>query len=53
MINLLLNILTYQNNDNNCDLFFFKMCYRVYYHIVEFQLKTPPMHGEMKNIKLF
>ena len=24
------------------------MCYDVYYHLVNFQLKTPPMHGEMK-----
>ena len=24
------------------------MCYDVYYHILEFQLKTPPMHGEIK-----
>ena len=22
--------------------------YDVYYHLVKFQLKTPPMHGEMK-----
>ena len=36
MINLLLNIQTYQNNNKN-------------YAIIEkFQLKTPPMHGEMK-----
>ena len=26
------------------------MCYNVYYHLVKFQLKTPTMHGEMKNI---
>ena len=29
-------------------MYFFKMCYDVYYHIVKFQLKTPPMHVEMK-----
>jgi len=22
----------------------------MYYHLVKFQLKTPPIHGEMKNI---
>jgi len=25
-----------------------KMCYDVYYHVVEFQPKTPPMRGEIK-----
>ena len=24
------------------------MCYDMYYHLVKFQLKTPPMHEEMK-----
>ena len=24
------------------------MCYNVYYHLVKFQLKTLPMHGEIK-----
>ena len=28
---------------------FYKMFYDLYYHIVNFQLKTPPMHGEIKN----
>ena len=27
---------------------FSNMCYGVYYYLVKFQLKTPPMHGEMK-----
>ena len=27
---------------------FSKICYDVYYHILNFQLETPPMHGEMK-----
>ena len=27
---------------------FYKMFYDLYYHIVNFQLKTPPMHGEIK-----
>ena len=31
----------------NYDLFS-NMCYGVYYHIVKFQLKSPPKHGEMK-----
>ena len=31
-------------------MYFSKMCYDVYYHLVKFQLKTPTMHGEMKNI---
>ena len=26
------------------------MCYDVYYHLVKFQLKTPPIHGEMKKL---
>jgi len=26
------------------------MCYDVYYHLVKFQLKTPPMHEERKMI---
>ena len=29
-------------------IYFFNMCYGVFYHVVKFQLKTPPMHGEMK-----
>ena len=33
----------------NYDLFF-NMCYDVYYQLVKFQLKTPPIHGEMKKI---
>ena len=48
MINFLLNILTYQNNDKKLLCIFSNMCYDVYYHLVKFQLKTPPMHGEMK-----
>ena len=47
MINLLLNILTYQYNDKKYAVFS-KMCYDVYYHLVKFQLKIPPMHGQMK-----
>jgi len=31
-------------------MYFFKMCYDLYYHFVKFQLKTPPMHGDMKKI---
>ena len=27
---------------------FYKMFYDLYYHILNFQLKTPPMHGEIK-----
>ena len=27
---------------------FLNMCYDVYYHLVKFQLKTPPLYGEMK-----
>ena len=30
---------------------FLNMCYDVYYHLVKFQLKTPPMHVEMKKSK--
>ena len=29
-------------------MYFSKMCYHVYYHLVKFQLKTPPIHKEMK-----
>ena len=29
-------------------IYFSNMCYGVYYYVVNFQLKTPPMHGEMK-----
>ena len=47
MINLLLIILTSQNN-KKIMMYFSSMFYDVYYHLVEFQLKTPPMHGEMK-----
>ena len=28
--------------------FFSNMCYSVYYYVVKFQLKTLPMHGEIK-----
>ena len=48
MINLLLNIITYQNNDKNM-IYFSNMCYGVYYYVVKFQLKTPSMHEEIKN----
>ena len=24
------------------------MCYDVYYHLIKFQLKTPPIDGEIK-----
>ena len=47
MINFLLNILTYQNNDKN-KIYFSNMRYVVYYYFVEFQLKTPSMYREMK-----
>jgi len=50
MINILLNILTNQNNDEKLWCIFSNMCYDVYYHLVKFQLKTTPMHGEMKKI---
>ena len=49
MINLLLNILIYQNNDKNYDIFS-RMCYDMYYRIIKFQLKNPPMHVEMKKV---
>ena len=29
------------------------MCYDVYYHRLKFQLKTPPMYGEIKKDKLY
>ena len=29
-------------------IYFFNMRYGVYYYVVEFQLKIPSMHGEMK-----
>jgi hypothetical protein len=32
----------------NYDVFFSNICYYVYYHLVKFQLKTPPMHAEIK-----
>ena len=47
MINLLLNILIYQNNGKNYD-YFSNMRYGVYYYVVKFQLKTPPMNGEIR-----
>ena len=47
MINLLLNTLIYQNN-NKIMIYFCKMSYDVYYHLVKFQPKTPPMREEMK-----
>ena len=31
-------------------IYFPNMCYDMYYHLVKFQLKTPPIHGEMKKI---
>ena len=50
MINSLLNILTYQIIIKNSNLFFSNMRYGVYYYAIKFQLKTLPMHGEMKKI---
>ena len=47
MINLLLNILTYQNNDKIM-IYFSKMHYDVYNYLVNLQLKTPSIYGEMK-----
>ena len=29
-------------------IYFSNMCYGVYYHVVKFQLKTLPMHEEIK-----
>ena len=46
----LLNILTYHNNDKIIMIYFSNMCCDVEYHLVKSQLKTPPMHGEMKRI---
>ena len=48
MINLLLNILTYPNNDKKNMIYFSNMCYGVYYYVVKFQLKTPSVPEEMK-----
>jgi len=31
-------------------IYFLNMRYGVYYYSVKFQLKTPPMHGEIKKI---
>jgi len=31
-------------------IYFSNMYYDVYYHLVKFKLKTPPMHREMKKI---
>ena len=53
MINLLLIILTYQNNDKNYDVFFLTCVYDVYYHLVKFQLKTPHIHEEIKRQIVF
>jgi len=50
MINLLLNILTYQNNNKNLWSIFSNMRYGVYYYTIKFQLKTSPMRGEIKKI---
>ena len=30
-------------------IIFSNMCYGVYYYVVKFQLKTPPMNGEIRN----
>jgi len=48
MINLLLMILTYRNNDKIIMIYFFNMFYDVYNQLVKFQFKTPPMHEEIK-----
>jgi len=29
-------------------IYFSNMCYDVYYHLIKFQLKTPPIDGEIK-----
>jgi hypothetical protein len=34
-------------------IYFSNMFYDVYYHVVKFQLKAPPMHREIKKDKLF
>ena len=31
-------------------MFFSKMCYDVYYHLIKLQFKTPSMHREIKII---
>ena len=49
MINILLNIITYQDNDKKIMIYFSKMCYDVHNHHVKFQLRTPSMHEEMKS----
>ena len=47
MIYLLLNILTYRNNNKKLCLFLSNICYGVHYYLVKFKLKTPPMYGEI------
>ena len=49
MINILLNILTYQDNNKKIMIYFSNMCYDVYNHHVKFQLRNPSMHEEMKS----
>jgi hypothetical protein len=34
-------------------MYFFYMCYDVYYHLVKFQLKPPTTHAEVKKNKLY
>ena len=33
-------------------IYFSNMCYDMYYYLVKFQLKTPLVHGVMKNIQI-
>ena len=52
MFNLLLNIVTYQNNNKKLWSIFSHMSYGAYYYAIKFQLKTQPMHREIKKDKL-
>jgi hypothetical protein len=47
MINLLLNIIPYQNGDKK-SWYIFNVTYFVCYYLVKFELKTPLVHGETK-----
>jgi hypothetical protein len=47
-IDLLLNILAYQNNDKRIMLYFSNLGYDVYYHLAKFEPNTTLVYGEIK-----
>jgi hypothetical protein len=52
MINFILKYSTYQTSDKKFMIYIFNIPYVVCYHLANFELKSPLVHGEIKKDKL-